>query len=222
LKISKKYYTLTVVVVHLTKREDRMNILNNRFNMLLVLKAALLILVSHLVSTQPSFSQTVGELSLGGLRGMGMTGTEISEGRSAGNIIDFTSYNQLQKIRGYINKGKNEKAAIRAIRMIEQMESGRNTGLQKSKYYGFAYNELCVSTTNLRKVEYAMDACNKALTIFPENWESLKSRATLYFMTEDYSNSLADFKKSLEYSPDNNGINTALNRNISTVENKLN
>lgn len=151
---------------------------------------------------------------------LGMAGDNTFKGRNAGISTDYKSYDQLKNIRKLIDKGENERAANRAIKIIQQMERGRKFG-DKSVYYGVAYNELCRSATNLRKVEYAMDACNKSLSITPDHWESLKSRATLYFMTQDYSKSLADFKISLDNAPDDNGIATALRQNINVVESKI-
>ena len=70
-----------------------------------------------------------------------------SNGRIAGNRIDFTSFATLKRVRALINEGNNEDAAIKAITYISQMEGVRKDGME-TPYYAAAYNELCVSSTN--------------------------------------------------------------------------
>ena len=66
-----------------------------------------------------------------------------------------------------------------------------------------------------------MDACNEPIKNSPKSWESLKSRATLYYMTQDFNSSLADFKSALEHSP-NDEISAILKQNIGVVASKVN
>ena len=118
---------------------------------------------------------------------------------------------------------KYDSAAKRAIRFIKSEESGfKRTGTSRSSYYLEAYNCLCVSSTGTGKVDYAMEACNQSLTLDPTNWESYKSRATLYFLTKDYESSLADFELALKNAPEKlPEVADVLKQNIAVVRSKL-
>lgn len=150
-------------------------------------------------------------------------GVSTSTGRSNATILenDEDNYRAIKKIRDLINEGKYESAANRSIRIIKSSEGNERSGIDKSVLVKEAYNCLCVSSTALGKVEYALDACNQSLSHTPDHWESLKSRATLYFLTKEYPKSLNDFKLSLENSP-NDAISNVLKQNISVVQSKIN
>lgn len=145
-----------------------------------------------------------------------------SKGRTNGLLLEFDDHNQrsIKRIRDLVNEGKHESAANRAITFIKNREGGTRDGLDKTPLFYEAYNLLCVSSTGLGKVEYAMEACDRSLILTPGHWESLKSRATLYFLIKDYEKSLADFKLALDNAPDNDAIRAALRQNISVVESK--
>ena len=157
--------------------------------------------------------------NLGGSE-LGLGEGSNSLGRGIGSRIDFTSFTTLKRIRGLINEGQNEDAANKTITYISQMEGVRKDGME-TPFYAAAYNELCLSSTNLRKVEYAMGVCNKSLELTPDHWESLKSRATLYFMTQDFPKALDDFNNSLENAPKNIAVTNVLKQNIGIVEGKI-
>ena len=150
-------------------------------------------------------------------------GVTSSKGRSNALTLENNedSYRAIKKIRDLINEGKYESAASRSIRIIKSSESNERSGIDKTVLVKEAYNSLCVSSTALRKIEYAMDACNNSLSHTPNHWESLKSRATLYYLTKDFNNSLKDFQFALENSPADN-ISDVLKQNISVVRSKIN
>ncbi len=151
--------------------------------------------------------------------------TRISKGRVKGVTVEYANVrkNAIRKMRNHIRKEEYQSAARQAITFIKSEEPDGRSGMEKSPYLRDAYNVLCVASTALRKVEYAMEACKTSLQYNPDNWESLKSRATLYFMTEDFSNSLADFEAALKYAPaDEKEVNNMLNHNITVVKSKLN
>jgi regulator of sirC expression with transglutaminase-like and TPR domain len=146
-----------------------------------------------------------------------------STGRVNGVTLELNGFGVIKadKIRKLINEGKYEKAAYRSISFIRSYETNQRSGIEKTDLVKEIYNNLCVSSAALRKVEYAMDACNRSLHFKPNHWESLKSRASLYFMTKEYQKALKDFKLSLENSP-NDEISEVLRQNISVVQSKIN
>jgi regulator of sirC expression with transglutaminase-like and TPR domain len=66
-----------------------------------------------------------------------------------------------------------------------------------------------------------MVACDKSIKQAPKSWESLKSRATLFYMIQDFGNSLSDFQSVLEHSP-NDEVSAVSKQNIGVVETKVN
>lgn len=151
--------------------------------------------------------------------------TEPSTGRTNGETIDISgaSYKAIVRMRKLINEQKYDAAAKRAIKFIKSEDRGfKRAGMSRSNYYLEAYNCLCVSSTGLRKVEYAMEACNKSLALDPKNWESYKSRATLNFLTKNYESSLTDFELALENTPEKmHEVAEVLKQNIAVVRSKL-
>ncbi len=135
--------------------------------------------------------------------------------------MNGNTYRAMKKIRSLINKGKNLEAARRSITFIKTEERDARSGIAPSEYYREAYNNLCISSSALGKVEYAMDACNRSLEINSNHWESLKSRATLYFLTKDYTRALEDFQTALANAPGEKAIKDVLKQNISVVESKM-
>ena len=146
-----------------------------------------------------------------------------STGRSNSVTLDFNNnnYKALKRMREFIDEGKFQRAVDRANRFIKSNSNNNRSGASMTPSTLKAYNILCVASASLGKVQDAMDACNESIKYSPKSWESLKSRATLYYMTQDFNNSLADFKSALEHSP-NDEISAALKQKIGVVETKVN
>ncbi len=150
--------------------------------------------------------------------------TSTATGRSNATVqsLNNNDFRAIQRIRKAINEGDFESAVSRAKRIIGSEDRTRRSGISYSDFYKEAYNCLCISLTGQGVVQEAMEACNKSIEMTPTHWESLKTRATLYYMVQDFPNSLKDFKMSLENAPDDEGINAALKQNIGVVQSKIN
>ena len=134
---------------------------------------------------------------------------------------DSKAYLATVKIRGLINKGDYEEADRLSRRLIKSEKRNNKNGKENSDFYKGAYNSLCVSLTGLGKINDALQMCNQSIGFSSTNWESLKSRATLYYMTQNFQKSLDDFTMSLEHAPNNQEIIDVLNQNISVVKSKI-
>ncbi len=150
--------------------------------------------------------------------------SSTSTGRS--NVVTHgnqaNEYKAVVNMRELINEGEFDKAIIQANKLIKSEDRRGRMGGSKSEFYLEAYNGLCVSLTSLPKPEEAMEACNESLALSPNNWESLKSRATLHYMYQDFPKSLTDFEMSLENAPDNEAVTNVLKQNIGVVRSKIN
>jgi len=151
------------------------------------------------------------------------SGARPSTGRTAGTTIDINNNNfkAIQRIRNHIDKGEFERAESRANRFIRVEDREKRGGLSKTDFYKEAHNCLCVSLTGQGKIEEATEACNTSLDYSPKHWESLKTRATLYYMTQNFPKSLEDFTSALENAPDNEELANVLKQNISVVQSKI-
>lgn len=127
----------------------------------------------------------------------------------------------IRKIRKYINEQKFDKALSRANRIIRAEDKRTRAGNSYSEFYKEAYNCTCVSLTGLGKVDEAMQACNTSIELTPTHWESLKTRATLYYMVQDFPKSLDDFTVALENAPNDTAISDVLKQNIGVVASKI-
>lgn len=150
--------------------------------------------------------------------------TSQSTGRSAGTAQTFNNneYDTIKRIRDHINKGEYERAESRSVRIIRSEDRNNRSGMSNTGLYKEAYNALCVSLTAQQKIEEAMTACDTSIDLSPTHWESLKTRATLYYMIQDFSKSLTDFELSLEHAPENEELANALKQNIAVVQSKIN
>ena len=152
-----------------------------------------------------------------------MSGAKPSTGRSAGTTLDMNnnSFKAIQRIRNHIDKGEFERAERRANRFIRVEDRAKRSGMGKTDFYREAHNCLCLSLTGQGKIEEAMEACNTSLEHSHRHWESLKTRATLYYMTQDFPKSLEDFTMSLEYAPEVRELTDVLKQNIAVVRSKI-
>ncbi len=150
--------------------------------------------------------------------------TSQSTGRSAGTVETFNNneYEAIKRIRDHINKGEYERAESRSTRIIRAEDRNSRSGMSKTGLYREAYNALCVSLAGQQKNEEAMTACDTSIDLSPTHWESLKTRATLYYMVQDFPKSLADFELSLENAPENEDLTNVLKQNIAVVRSKIN
>ncbi|MCC3862148.1 tetratricopeptide repeat protein [Pseudemcibacter aquimaris] len=146
-----------------------------------------------------------------------------STGRTNGITIEYNNnnYDSLKKMRSLIIEGEYDNAANRAIKFIRNNEGNERNGVEKTVYLKEAYNILCVASTSLGKLEYAMDACNRSLQLSPNHWESLKNRGVIHYLKNDYDKALADLKLAHQNSPSDK-IREGLAQNVSLVESKLN
>lgn len=153
-----------------------------------------------------------------------MSSSSPSTGRTNGITMDMSknNYIALVKIRKQINEGDFKKARRGSLRLIKSEDRTRRSGIGKTVIYRDAYNCLCVSLTGLGDVENAMEACDTSIDLNAKQWESLKSRATLYYMKQDFPNSLNDFNLALEHAPDNQALTDILKQNIAVVASKVN
>ena len=145
-----------------------------------------------------------------------------STGRSNSVTLGFNdnSYKALKRMREFIDEGKFQRAADRASRFIRSNNNNLRDGAGMSPASKEAYNILCVANTSLGQIEDGMEACNESIKNTPKSWESLKSRATLYYMVQDFKNSLSDFETALEHSP-NDAVSDVLKQNIGVVKSKV-
>ncbi len=135
---------------------------------------------------------------------------------------EYDNYKSLSKIRDLLDEGSFNKAEQYSIKFIKAQDRDYKNKAEKSELYKEAYNCLCVSLTGLGKVADALEACNRSLEYNPVHWESLKSRATVYYMIQDFDNSLEDFTLSLENAAEKEAISGVLQQNIGVVNSKIN
>ncbi|HPF46373.1 MAG: hypothetical protein KDF58_06185 [Alphaproteobacteria bacterium] len=146
-----------------------------------------------------------------------------STGRSNALVqsLNDSEIKSIRNIRKRINEGDFKGAINRSNRVIRAEDRNSRIGISKSIFYKEAYNCLCVSLAGMGEANDAMEACNRSIELTPTHWESLKTRATLYYISQDFSKSLEDFTMSLENAPDDEGIKAALKQNIAVVQSKI-
>lgn len=149
--------------------------------------------------------------------------TSTSTGRS--NIITETmsesDIRSIRKIRKLINEQKFNKVVNLANRLIKAESRRSRAGHSYSEFYYEAHNCVCLGLTGLGKNDDAMKACNISIELSPNHWESLKTRATLHYMAQNFKRSLDDFTMALINAPDDNGITSVLKQNIGVVKSKI-
>lgn len=150
---------------------------------------------------------------------------QVSTSTGRSNVVTESMNNNefkaIQRVRKYINEQKFDKALSRANRIIRAEDKRSRAGNSYSEFYKEAVNCTCVSLTGLGKVDEAMEACNTSIELTPHHWESLKTRATLHYMVQDFPKSLKDFKTSLANAPDDTAISDVLKQNINVVASKI-
>mgnify|MGYP000583680747 CR=1 FL=1 len=148
--------------------------------------------------------------------------TSTSTGRS--NVITETmsesDIRSIRKIRKLINEQKFNKVVNLANRLIKAESRRGRAGNSYSEFYYEAHNCVCVGLTGQGKNDEAMEACNTSIKLTPNHWESLKTRATLNYMAQNFTKSLDDFTRALINAPDDTRITNVLKQNIAIVKSK--
>ncbi len=74
-----------------------------------------------------------------------------------------------------------------------------------------AHNDLCVAYYFKRDFAVAMDHCNTAIELSPNEWVAYNNRANIYLETDRFELALNDYQKGLALSPQSEVLRTNIN-----------
>lgn len=134
-------------------------------------------------------------------------------GAVPGENILLDSGDELIRVRKLINEGKTSDAVRLAKRYVESFSINERSGRTSSYLYD-GYNALCISLTADKQFSEAMEACNIAIEHSPNRWQTINSRGSLNYISENFEAALRDYKKAYEMSPNVDRIKKILEHNI--------
>lgn len=124
--------------------------------------------------------------------------------------LKFSSPQLLQKGRALLEEGDS----LGAKKIYERALKTDLTGLQTAR----AHNGLCVAFIMEEIWQTALDHCNKAIRIYPQNWRFYNNRGNIFLETGMLKEAISEYEKGLKFSPKSDIIKN----NLSLAQTRLN
>lgn len=149
------------------------------------------------------------------------TGTRIKDVESSypKSVVWFSEPGEITVIRTLIQEGKKELAVEKARNYVDRLKNISGPDAKKLRY--FALNALCAALTGTGELNEAVDACSRAIKIFPSFWEALNTRGTAYYVSGQNELALKDYRKALDIVRGSQPLVDLVQHNIGLVEQKM-
>ena len=146
------------------------------------------------------------------------TGTRINEavGSTTQNIIWFSEPHEIEEVRQLLVEGNNRLALQVAEAYVKRMERVHGVQAQSRMYHGL--NALCSALTSNGDLGKAVEACDQAIELYPDQWQAYNNRGTARYLSRQYDLAIQDYRYALEKRPDSNDINDIIQHNINLAE----
>ena len=119
----------------------------------------------------------------------GLAGTALANDTQLQFSVESNATRSIRASATAFDKGQFKKSVSFSNYALKQ-------GLKKSRKTA-AYNNLCAALGAQAEYESAMEACNAALELKPENWRALSNRAVIYSLTGDEEKARADMQAAI-------------------------
>ncbi|MGY8985231.1 MAG: tetratricopeptide repeat protein [Sphingomonadales bacterium] len=127
----------------------------------------------------------------------------------------FRSPDEIKAIRELLKEGKHQDAVDMSNQFIQMLQNSRED--DDVKLY-FGYNALCAAHTSNNSPQDAVEACSKAVSIFPGKWQAYNNRGTAYYTNGDFQKASDDYKQALAFGLKIENIKNLIQHNIDLVK----
>ena len=119
--------------------------------------------------------------------------SRLKDGEPPHQVVWMDKPQEIAKIRKLLQRNKTDKAV--------EMAEGLLRLDMPARYRYDALNALCVARTQQGSMEAAMQACSTAIAMMPSRWEALNSRGTVYLLSGNIDDAIADYQRALKAAP---------------------
>lgn len=149
------------------------------------------------------------------------TGTRIKDVDSSypNSVVWFSEPSEITGIRTLLQEGKKELAVEKARDYVASLQNTGDPKAKQLRYYGL--NALCAALTSNGDIKEAVDACNRAVELYPSLWQALNTRGTAYYISGQNELALKDYKKALGIVKGSDSLVELIQHNIGLVEEKM-
>jgi len=133
-----------------------------------------------------------------GTGAIAQTGSRVGSTTQPLNVVWLDEPSEISTIRALLQEGEVDEALkrARAFLKIDMPIS--------MKYVG--QNMLCSALTAKQEIDEAIEACNVAIKIYPNDWQAINNRGTAYFVGGKFAEAAADYRRALELNPESDII----------------
>ena len=148
------------------------------------------------------------------------TGTRIKEGARTypEAVVWLTQPHEITAIRMLLQEGQKELAVEKAREYAASLENVRGAEAKQRHYY--ALSALCAALTSTGELNEAIDACSKAIELYPTRWQALNNRGTAHYVSGQFDSALTDYRKALDQDGASEAVAELIQHNIRLVEAK--
>lgn len=129
-----------------------------------------------------------------GVVGHAAAQSRLKDGGSPHQAVWMDRPQEIAEIRKLLQNDKADEA-------VEVAEGLMRRGDMPARYRYDALNALCVARTQQGSLDAAMDACSTAIAMMPSRWEALNSRGTVYLLSGNIDDAIADYQRALKAAP---------------------
>eukprot|EP01147_Barroeca_monosierra_P005798 gene5798-9024_t len=133
----------------------------------------------------------------------------------------FAFYKFLKKFAKLANKVKETLANKRYAEVLLNVDKLEKFGIQESYYISWFAKLRCECLTRLTRSAPALQACNRAAELAPNDAFVLMHRGIVFEQLEDFESSVNDFQRAHELNPDYGEISEGLKRAQRLLKNSL-
>lgn len=151
------------------------------------------------------------------------TGSRLSTNTTQRTVYRFSEPSEVRRVLSLLEQGETEEAVALAQDYVDSLRSAisvNGAGLASERYFGL--NALCAALTKAGRVDEAIEACTRAIEIYPSRWLALNSRGTAYYTGRQFERAMEDYRRALEVVPaDDDQAQATVEHNVALAEGRL-
>jgi Flp pilus assembly protein TadD len=142
------------------------------------------------------------------------TGTRIRDGggKAPEIVVWFNEPSEVTDIRLLLQQGRKQLAVEKARAYVTDIENLPGGEAQVRLYFGLS--ALCSALTSTGEWQEAIDACTRAIGLFPSRWQAFNNRGVAHYMSGQFDKAMQDYRQALSLVQDSEPIVDLIEHNI--------
>lgn len=147
------------------------------------------------------------------------TGSRLSQRSIAVGTYWMNGASEINEVRNLLQNERPDQAVKVAQEFVYHVKRSSSWGsIGRTRVLYDALNALCVALTVKGDADEAVDVCNEAIRLQPNDWRAVNSRGTAYFTLGNYRAAMEDYRRALATEPSSDQVVDLLRRNLRLAE----